>query len=172
MFRRARYQRGSLQRVKRKSGPAVWIFRWYEVQAGGRKTYRKRVVGTVEDLKTETDARKALDVFPTGEHLLQTYPRRRLTASADLEFSTDSFRLSKYSTTYSKSPSLTRIANLIADISRTSKQMLRPFRRARNLRALSGHLWSNVAVHFQPMYRRLRSLSSTEAPRRLRMRGL
>jgi hypothetical protein len=28
-MRRARHQKGSLQRVKRKSGEAVWIFRWY-----------------------------------------------------------------------------------------------------------------------------------------------
>jgi integrase len=78
LFRRARYQRGSLQRAKRKSGPAVWIFRWYEVQAGGRKAYRKRVVGTVEDLKTEADARKALDalrITVNQESRLATLPR-------------------------------------------------------------------------------------------------
>jgi hypothetical protein len=41
-MRRARYQKGSLQRVKRKSGEAVWIFRWYEVQLDGANRYRKR----------------------------------------------------------------------------------------------------------------------------------
>ena len=60
MFRRARYQKGSLQRVKYKSGREVWIFRWYEIQADGRKAYRKVVVGAVDDLKTETAARKAV----------------------------------------------------------------------------------------------------------------
>ena len=63
MFRRARYQKGSLQRVKRKQGPAVWIFRWYEVQADGRKAYRKTVIGTVEEYKTERDARQAVDAL-------------------------------------------------------------------------------------------------------------
>ena len=35
MLRRARHQKGSLQRVKRKSGQNVWIFRWYEIQPDG-----------------------------------------------------------------------------------------------------------------------------------------
>ena len=52
MFRRARHQKGSLQRVKRKSGQSVWIFRWYEIQPDENKRYRKVVVGTVEEFKT------------------------------------------------------------------------------------------------------------------------
>jgi len=60
MFRRARHQKGSLQRVRRKSGQSVWIFRWYEIQADGGKRYRKVVVGTVEEFKSETDAQKAV----------------------------------------------------------------------------------------------------------------
>ncbi len=63
MFRRARHQKGSLQRVKRKSGQTVWIFRWYEIQPDGSKKYRKAVVGTVEEFKTESDAQKAVDAL-------------------------------------------------------------------------------------------------------------
>jgi integrase len=63
MFRRARHQKGSLQRVKRKSGQSVWIFRWYEIQLDGTKKYRKVVVGTVEEFKTEADAQKAVDAL-------------------------------------------------------------------------------------------------------------
>ena len=63
MFRRARHQQGSLQRVKRKSGQNVWIFRWYEIQPNGTKKYRKAVVGTVEEFKTEADAQKAVDAL-------------------------------------------------------------------------------------------------------------
>lgn len=63
MFRRARHQKGSLQRVKRKKGQDVWIFRWYEIQPDGTKKYRKVVVGTVEEFKTETDAHKAVDAL-------------------------------------------------------------------------------------------------------------
>ena len=63
MFRRARYQQGSLTVLKRKSGPAVWVFRWYETQSEGRKVYRKSVVGTVDVLKTEADARRRIDAL-------------------------------------------------------------------------------------------------------------
>jgi integrase len=63
MFRRARHQKGSLQRVKRKSGQNVWIFRWYEIQPDGLKRYRKVVVGTVEEFRTESDAQKAVDAL-------------------------------------------------------------------------------------------------------------
>jgi integrase len=63
MFRRARHQKGSLQRAKRKSGQSVVIFRWYEIQPDGAKRYRKVVVGTVDELKTESDAQKAVDAL-------------------------------------------------------------------------------------------------------------
>src|SRR5580692_12291501 len=62
-MRRARHQKGSLQRVKRKSGESVWIFRWYEIQPDGTKRYRKVVVGTVEEFKTESDAQNAVDAL-------------------------------------------------------------------------------------------------------------
>ncbi len=61
-MRRARYQQGSLQREKRKgSGETVWIFRWYEVQFDGTKKYRKIVIGTVSQYRTEAEAQKAAD---------------------------------------------------------------------------------------------------------------
>jgi hypothetical protein len=50
-MRRARRQKGSLQRVKRKSGEAVWIFRWYEVQLDGAKRYREAVIGWCRNTK-------------------------------------------------------------------------------------------------------------------------
>ena len=63
MFRRTRYQQGSLQRAKRSGGPDAWIFRWYEDQPNGGKRYRKTVVGTVVQFPTETAARKAADAL-------------------------------------------------------------------------------------------------------------
>ena len=63
MFRRARHQKGSLQRAKRKSGQDVWIFRWYEIQTDGSKRYRKVVLGTVEEYTTETEAQSAADAL-------------------------------------------------------------------------------------------------------------
>jgi integrase len=63
MFRRARHQKGSLQRVRRKSGESVWVFRWYEIQPDGMKKYRKAVVGTVSEFKSEAEAQKAVDAL-------------------------------------------------------------------------------------------------------------
>jgi integrase len=61
-MRRARHQQGSLQREKRKkSGETVWVFRWYEIQLDGTKKYRKAVIGTVKEYKTETEAQRAAD---------------------------------------------------------------------------------------------------------------
>ena len=57
-MRRARHQKGSLQRVKRSSGESVWIFRWYEVQPDGAKRYRKAVIGSVQEYKTEAEAQQ------------------------------------------------------------------------------------------------------------------
>jgi integrase len=59
MSRRTRYQQGSVQREKRRSGPDVWIFRWYETGADGKNKYRKAIVGTVETLANEASALKA-----------------------------------------------------------------------------------------------------------------
>lgn len=63
-MRRVRHQQGSLQREKRKrTGETVWIFRWYEVQLDGTKKYRKAVIGTVGEFKTEAEAQKAADAL-------------------------------------------------------------------------------------------------------------
>ena len=63
MFRRARYQQGSLQRIARKRGPDCWFFRWYEIDANGSKRYRKSVVGTVEEYPTEASAQNAISTL-------------------------------------------------------------------------------------------------------------
>lgn len=54
-----RYQNGSLLKQKRKSGPDAWVFRWYD-ESSGRRTYRKRIVGTVDRLPLRRDAEKAV----------------------------------------------------------------------------------------------------------------
>ena len=59
MFGRTRFQQGSLQREQRKNGPAVWIFRWYEVRADGKRQRQYCVIGTVEEYPTEAAAQKA-----------------------------------------------------------------------------------------------------------------
>jgi integrase len=59
MFRRTRYQQGSVQREKRRQGPDVWVYRWYEVGSSGESKYRKAIVGTVLTFPTEAVALKA-----------------------------------------------------------------------------------------------------------------
>jgi integrase len=48
-----------VQRETRRSGPDVWIFRWYETGTDGKNKYRKAIVGTVTTLANEASALKA-----------------------------------------------------------------------------------------------------------------
>jgi integrase len=63
MTKRHRHQYGSLKRESRKKGPDVWTFRWYETQTDGRRTRRKEVLGTVEELPTLSRAEAAADAL-------------------------------------------------------------------------------------------------------------
>jgi integrase len=56
-------QRGSLARISRKEGPAVWQFRWSEKDLHGARVQRKRVIGTVERYPDEAAARTAMAIF-------------------------------------------------------------------------------------------------------------
>jgi site-specific recombinase XerD len=47
---------------KRKSGPDVWVFRWYD-ETSGKRTYKKRNLGTVRDLPSRRDAEQAVADF-------------------------------------------------------------------------------------------------------------
>lgn len=78
MFRRARHQRGSLKRIRCKSGQIVWVFRWYETQFDGRKKYRKVVIGSGEDFETEAAAQLAADALSLT--INQLTPRQLLRA--------------------------------------------------------------------------------------------
>jgi integrase len=55
-------QRGSLARVSRKEGPAVWQFRWSEKDLHGARVQRKRVIGTVERYPDGAAARTAMTI--------------------------------------------------------------------------------------------------------------
>jgi hypothetical protein len=59
---RNRYQEGTLDRAKSAKGPDVWVYRWREPSPDGKKrVQRKRVIGTVDKLKTLTDAKKSVE---------------------------------------------------------------------------------------------------------------
>src|SRR5271170_3471599 len=55
----SRFQNGSLLKIKRRNGEQVWAFRWYE-DAGGSRSYRKRIIGTVKQLPERRDAERAV----------------------------------------------------------------------------------------------------------------
>ncbi len=51
-------QQGSLVKAERKNGPDVWQFRWSEKGGDGRRVYRKRVIGTIEQYSDAAEARQ------------------------------------------------------------------------------------------------------------------
>jgi len=52
-------QQGSVIQTSRKHGPDVWQFRWSEKDRRGRRIYRKRVIGTVQQYADAQAARNA-----------------------------------------------------------------------------------------------------------------
>ena len=60
-MRRARYQRGSLRRIRRKDGTKVWEYRWRETQKDGTCKRRSMIVGSIEDYPTESLAQAEVD---------------------------------------------------------------------------------------------------------------
>ena len=60
-MRRARYQRGSLRRIRRKDGTKVWEYRWRETQIDGTRKRRSMIVGSIEDYPTESLAQAEVD---------------------------------------------------------------------------------------------------------------
>ena len=53
-------QNGSLKRMRRQRGADVWTYRWREHGADGEIIYRNRVLGTVEEISTQTAALSAI----------------------------------------------------------------------------------------------------------------
>lgn len=52
-------QQGSIIQTVRKQGPNVWSYRWSEKNPNGRRVYRKRVIGTIEQYPDANAARAA-----------------------------------------------------------------------------------------------------------------
>ena len=63
LFRRTRYQQGSLHLEKRKRGPAVWVYRWWEKDIKGKSVRRKFQVGHCRQYPTESAAQAAADAL-------------------------------------------------------------------------------------------------------------
>jgi integrase len=60
-LRRERYQAGSLKIEKRNTGVDVWVYRWREYRHDGTSTYRKKIVGPSNELRTKAAAQKAVE---------------------------------------------------------------------------------------------------------------
>jgi integrase len=58
-----KYQEGSLDRVRRAKGPAVWVYRWRELQTDGSRVQRKKVLGNTQRLPTKADAKREVENF-------------------------------------------------------------------------------------------------------------
>jgi integrase len=54
-----RYQRGSLSILKRKRQPDAWVFRYY-AEEGGRRVYKKVIIGSLAEFPKRKDAEKHL----------------------------------------------------------------------------------------------------------------
>lgn len=61
-MRRTSYQKGSLRLADRKKGK-VWEFLWREVQLDGSIRRKHIVIGTLEELPTESSAQTAVDAI-------------------------------------------------------------------------------------------------------------
>lgn len=86
MKMRARYQKGSLTKIKRKNGCLVWLFRWRETGSDGSRRPRNIVVGPVSELRTEVDARRALETLRLNinhDHSEQARPPRNFRTLVD-----------------------------------------------------------------------------------------
>lgn len=56
-----RYQEGSIELSPRAKGPDVWVYRWRELQAGGRRVQRKKIIGNIGRVPTRADAKRAIE---------------------------------------------------------------------------------------------------------------
>ena len=63
MFKRARYQNGTLALEERKTGPAVWVFRWRETDARGKRIRPKLQIGDVKRFPTQSKALTELNAI-------------------------------------------------------------------------------------------------------------
>jgi integrase len=62
-MKRPRYQFGALYQEARKNGPNVWVYRWREVDASGKRTLRKQIVGTVREFRSRGSAQQAAEAL-------------------------------------------------------------------------------------------------------------
>lgn len=57
------YQKSFFSRLKRKSGPDVWMYRWREIGPKGEARMRKQVIGTLQQYPSKTAAWRAVELL-------------------------------------------------------------------------------------------------------------
>lgn len=62
-MKRSSYQFGSLYRETRKTGSDVWVYRWREERANGKRRLRKQVVGSVRQYRNRGEAQQAVETL-------------------------------------------------------------------------------------------------------------
>ena len=62
-MQRTRIQRGGVNLDVSSSGKKIWVFRWRETRADGRRVQRKKVIGTLEEYPTKKAAENTARVF-------------------------------------------------------------------------------------------------------------
>jgi len=62
-LKRPRYQFGTLYQETRRNGPDVWVYRWREALAFGKRKLRKQIVGNVRELRTKAEAQQAVEAL-------------------------------------------------------------------------------------------------------------
>jgi integrase len=63
LFRRTRYQQGSLYLEGRQKGLSVWVYRWWEKDIDGKSIRRKTQLGDVSEYPTKSVAQAAADAL-------------------------------------------------------------------------------------------------------------
>ncbi|MGA8617681.1 MAG: hypothetical protein WB660_04065 [Candidatus Sulfotelmatobacter sp.] len=63
MFKRTRYQQGSLKLEERKKGPAVWVYRWWEKDIDEKSIRRKLQIGDASEHPSEWAAQAVADAL-------------------------------------------------------------------------------------------------------------
>jgi integrase len=69
-----RFQRGSLFKEPRRGGPDVWVLRFYEYKEG-KRSYRRRIIGTVTELPLKRDAEKAAAALRENINSIMSVPQ-------------------------------------------------------------------------------------------------
>ena len=79
--KRARYQHGSLTIEKRKSGPDVYVYRWREAIGDGKTIKKKRILGSITDLRTRSMAERAVAGLRLDINAINSAPSASVTLS-------------------------------------------------------------------------------------------